>query len=290
MPLTVILGVTAIAVGVFLLTWILLSGGRSRLTRENLIRGLQPGLKRQHERGSRLETKTLSMVVRAVTPASAAHRLERWLSLMGGQAWSLERVLLAKLLLLLLGMLVGLGLALRIGTGIGYLLGLALAVMAYFVPDLLVYSRGQKRQKQINRELADTLDQLRIAVDAGLGFDIAVSHVINNAKGPLAEELVRTLQDMQLGLSRREAYQALVQRTNVTDLGGFVRAVIQADMYGIPISTVLRTQAEEMRTKRRQRIEEQAMKIPVKVTFPLTVFILPVLFIVVLGPLVMSLF
>lgn len=290
MPLTVILGVTAIAVGVFLLTWILLSGGRSRLARENLMQGLQPDLERQHERGSRLETKPLSRVVRALTPASATHRLERWLSLMGGRAWSLERVLLAKLLLLLLGVLVGLGLALRIGTGIGYLLGLALAVMAYFVPDLLVYSRGQERQKQINRELADTLDQLSIAVDAGLGFDAAVSHVSNNTKGPLAEELVRTLQDMQLGLSRRESYQALVKRTNVTDLGGFVRAVIQADMYGIPISTVLRTQAEEMRTKRRQRIEEQAMKIPVKVTFPLTVFILPVLFIVVLGPLVMSLF
>ena len=104
----------------------------------------------------------------------------------------------------------------------------------------------------------------------------------------LAEELVRTLQDIQVGQSRRQAYEALALRTGVADLRKFVRAIIQADVYGIPIADVLRTQAAEMRMKRRQRAEEKAMQIPVKVIFPLMLCILPVLFIVLLGPAAMD--
>jgi tight adherence protein C len=105
-----------------------------------------------------------------------------------------------------------------------------------------------------------------------------------NGKGPLAEELVRTLQDIQMGRSRRQAYDALAQRTEAADLRRFVRALIQADVYGISIADVLRTHAAEMRVKRRQRAEEKAMQIPVKVIFPLMLCILPVLFVVLLGP------
>ncbi len=127
-----------------------------------------------------------------------------------------------------------------------------------------------------------------IAVEAGLGFESAMARAGKNGKGPLAEELVRTLQDMRVGMSRRDAYKALAARTDVPDLRAFVRAVVQADIYGISVSTVLRTQAKEMRTKRRQRAEEKAMQIPVKVLFPLMLFILPVLFIAVLGPTIIS--
>ena len=129
---------------------------------------------------------------------------------------------------------------------------------------------------------------MTIAVEAGLGFDAAMAKAGRNGKGPLAEELVRTLQDIQFGQSRRQAYESLAGRTDVVDLRRFVRAVIQADRYGVAIADVLRTQAAEMRMKRRQRAEEKAMQIPVKVIFPLMLCILPVLFIVLLGPAVMD--
>ena len=115
-----------------------------------------------------------------------------------------------------------------------------------------------------------------------------MAQAAHNGTGPLAEELVRTLQDIEMGRTRRQAYDALATRTNVDDLRRFVRAVIQADVNGIPIADVLRVQASEMRIKRRQRAEEQAMQIPVKVIFPLLLCILPVLLIVVMGPAAMD--
>jgi len=165
---------------------------------------------------------------------------------------------------------------------------LVVTAVAYMAPDLVLYGRGQERQAAIGLELPDTLDQMMIAVEAGLGFEAAMARAGENGKGPLAQELVRTLQDMRVGLSRKEAYRALGERTSVPDLRTFVRSVIQADAYGISISGVLRTQAQEMRLKRRQRAEEKAMQIPVKVLFPLMLCILPVLFIAVLGPTVLS--
>jgi pilus assembly protein TadC len=163
--------------------------------------------------------------------------------------------------------------------------GIALALIA---PEVFLNARADDRQKAIQRALPDTLDQMTIAVEAGLGFDAAMSKAVANGRGPLAEELVRTLQDVSIGRSRRDAYRALERRTNVEDLRRFVRAVVQADQYGISIAEVLRIQAGEMRVKRRQRAEEQAVKVPVKIVFPLVFCILPVLFIVLLTPAVIG--
>ena len=115
-----------------------------------------------------------------------------------------------------------------------------------------------------------------------------MARTARNGKGPLAEEMVRTLQDIQVGQSRRQAYDSLGTRTDVPDLRMFVRAIVQADKYGVAVADVLRTQAAEMRMKRRQRAEQRAMQIPVKVIFPLMLCILPVLFIVLLGPAVLD--
>ena len=173
--------------------------------------------------------------------------------------------------------------------GVGMaLLGVGVTAVAYLVPELLLYSRGQERKQAIGLELADTLDQMTIAVEAGLGFESAMARAAANGKGALAEELVRTLQDIAVGQPRRDAYLALAERTGVPDLARFIRAVVQADAYGVSIADVLRTQAQEMRLKRRQRAEEKAMQIPVKVIFPLILCILPTLFIVLLGPAVMD--
>jgi tight adherence protein C len=127
-----------------------------------------------------------------------------------------------------------------------------------------------------------------ISVQAGLGFEAAMARTAQNGTGPLADEMTRTLQDMQVGRSRKEAYLAMSDRVDVPDLRSFIRAIVQADAYGIAIAKVLKVQAHEMRTKRRQRAEEHAMKIPVKILFPLIFFIFPTLFIILLGPAVMN--
>jgi tight adherence protein C len=226
---------------------------------------------------------------RRITPASYVRRLDKLLSMAGRPASiPLGRVLAAKPALAVVGFALGIFLSSSSPSPIMKLLGLFILGLGYFIPDLLLISKGQERQKAIQLELPNTLDQMLIAVDAGLGFEGAMARAGETGKGPLAEELVRTLQDMQVGRSRRESYLALTERTNVPELRSFVQAVVQADAYGIAISGVLRVQAKVMRVKRRQRAEEKAMKLPVNVLFPLLFFIFPVLFIAILGPAVIS--
>jgi tight adherence protein C len=222
---------------------------------------------------------------RRILPTAYARMLERQIVLAGRPAtWTMNKVLVAKPALTAL--LAVLALWFINGDPSSFRIGISLfaVVLGFFVPDLLVYSRGVERQKKVQLELPDTLDQMTISVEAGLGFEAAMAKAATNGNGPLAEELIRTLQDMSMGRTRRAAYESLSERTTCTDLRRFVRAVIQADVYGVPIVDVLRIQAGEMRLKRRQRAEEKAMKVPVLVLFPLLFCILPVLFIVILAP------
>ncbi|MBG6216396.1 tight adherence protein C [Arthrobacter sp. CAN_A6] len=224
-----------------------------------------------------------------LTPEGYVQKLDHLLALAGRPAsLPLAKVLTAKPALALVAGLLALLLISSNPTKQFILLGIFVFVLAYFIPDLLLYSRGQERQKAMQLELANTLDQMLISVEAGLGFESAMQRAGENGKGPLAEELVRTLQDMQVGRSRREAYLALAERSSIPELRSFVKAIVQADAYGIALSGVLRTQAKVMRVKRRQRAEEKAMKLPVTVLFPLLFFIFPVLFIVILGPAVIN--
>ena len=267
------------------LRWSVLSVDRKsqRAIREMLSLGTGPA-----ESAGPKETALLERIGHRLTPPAYVRKLDRLLSLAGRPAsLPLGRVLAAKPLLGLLGALLGLWLA---GTPAPLLklVGLFVMLLGYFIPDLLLYSKGQERQKIMQLELANTLDQMLISVEAGLGFEGAMARAGENGKGPLAEELVRTLQDMQVGRSRRESYQALAARTNIPELRSFVQAVVQADTYGIAISRVLRIQAKVMRVKRRQRAEEKAMKLPVTILFPLLFFIFPVLFIAILGPAVIN--
>jgi len=162
--------------------------------------------------------------------------------------------------------------------------GLLLIPFAFFLPDLWLIMKAEKRQKEIRLALPDTLDLLTISVEAGLGFDAALTKVIKNSKGPLAEECSKMLSESQIGVSREEALKNLAERSNSTDLRAFVTAMIQADIFGISISKVLRTQAGQIRLKRRQKAEEIAMKAPVKIVFPVVLCIFPSLFVVILGP------
>jgi tight adherence protein C len=160
----------------------------------------------------------------------------------------------------------------------------AAALAGYYAPNLWLYQKAHDRAAQTQRDLPDALDLLTISVEAGLGFDAALSQVARNTTGPLAQELARVLQEMQLGAGRSEALRSLAQRSSLPELKNFVTSMVQADAFGIPIGRVLRVQGKEMRDKRRQRAEEMAQKVPVKILFPLIFCILPTLFIAVMGP------
>lgn len=207
----------------------------------------------------------------------------------GGKSaeWSVGGFLLFQLGIAIFGLLVGV-LGFLLLEGFLKFLGVLFGFLFIVYPSVVLTSRADDRQKAIQLALADTLDQMTIAVEAGLGFEAAMSRTAHGGKGPLAEELIRTLQDMQIGRSRTDAYEALLTRTHCDDLRRFVRAFQQADRYGIGIADVLRVQAGEMRLKRRQRAEESAMKVPVKVVFPLVFAILPTLFIVLLFPAILG--
>ncbi|MDD9207508.1 type II secretion system F family protein [Georgenia sp. 10Sc9-8] len=292
MPTLVLIAILIIAVSLAVLAWAVLAGPDTahQRTVTNLQRGLQPGPAALHAPAAdEPRGRALDVVIRRLTFSGSVRLLERLLIRAGRPpGWPLERLLAAKLALVSgVGFLSLLYIS-GSPDGLPIMMGLGVTLVSYFVPELLLYSRGQERSQAIALELADTLDQMTIAVEAGLGFDSAMARAGKNGTGPLAQELVRTLQDIQVGQSRRQAYEGLATRTDVTDLRRFVRSVIQADAYGIAIADVLRTQAAEMRMKRRQRAEEKAMQIPVKVIFPLMVCILPVLFIVLLGPAVMD--
>jgi tight adherence protein C len=285
MPPVVLAAALAMTSSVVLLGWALLGrpSAATAQARDNLVRGIElPTAERRRGAG-------VAGLARGLTPAGTVARLDRLAATAGRPAaWPVPKLVAAKLVLALiagvLGTLVVLG---RPGV-VSVLLTVTVTVVCWFVPELLLKSRGQERQQAIALELADTLDQMTIAVEAGLGFESAMARAGKNGKGPLAEELVRTLQDIAVGQPRRDAYLALADRTGVPDLRRFIRAVVQADAYGVSIADVLRTQAAEMRLKRRQRAEEKAMQIPVKVIFPLILCILPTLFIVLLGPAVMD--
>lgn len=264
------------------LVWQALSTDKKSRTaaRELLARGSHRAETENKNNDSLLES-----IGRRITPPGYVRKLDHLLSLAGRPAkLPLGRVLVAKPATGLLGAVAGVWFSSIGTTPLMKLAGLFIFCLGYFIPDLLLYSKGQERQKIMQLELANTLDQMLISVEAGLGFEGAMGRAGENGKGPLAEELIRTLQDMQVGRSRRESYLALAERTNVPELRSFVQAVVQADTYGIAISRVLRVQAKVMRVKRRQRAEEKAMKLPVMILFPLLFFIFPVLFIAILGP------
>jgi tight adherence protein C len=226
----------------------------------------------------------LRVLAMRLSPSGIGTTLQRRLDLAGNPSgWTPDRVLAAKGLgLFILG---GLGALYGLRT-IGLLVvgGAVAATAGFFLPDLLLYNAGVKRQEKIQKALPDALDLLTVCVEAGLGFDAALAQVARNTTGPLAAEFSRVLQEIQIGKSRSQALRAMTERTTVPELRSFVSALVQAGELGITIADVLREQAKEMRLRRRQRAEEKAQKVPVKILFPLVFCLFPSMFIVILGP------
>jgi tight adherence protein C len=164
----------------------------------------------------------------------------------------------------------------------------AACVAGYLAPVMWIDRQGKKRQDRIRRALPDMMDMLTISVQAGLGFDMALVKLVRNTTGPLAEEFGRMLSEVQAGMTRRDALRHLGDRTDVPELDNFITAMVQADVFGVSVSGILQAQSLELRKKRRQLIEEQAQKAPVKMVFPIIFCMLPATMLVVLGPAVIS--
>lgn len=223
-----------------------------------------------------------------LSPSGIGPSLQRRLDLAGNPGnWTPDRILAVK------------GIALIFGAVIGVLIGVhrptlvivwavSLGACGFFLPDVLLYNTGIKRQAHIVSALPDALDMLTVCVEAGLGFDSAMAQVARNTMGPLAEEFARALQEMQIGLSRTQALRGMVTRTTVPGLRAFVSSLVQAAELGIPVARVLREQAAEMRVVRRQRAEERAQKVTVKIMFPVVLCLLPALLVMIVGPGVIS--
>lgn len=228
---------------------------------------------------------------RRLSGADTAERIRHKLDMAGNPAgWTVDRVVAGKVIGVVAGLVAGTLFTLVMGFSppVRIVLVLGITVVGWFAPTLFLYQKGYDRSNQMQRELPDAIDLLTISVESGLGFDAAIQQVARNTEGPLSDEFSRVLKEMQIGQGRSAALRGMAERTSVADVKTFVSAMVQADAFGIPISQVLRVQSSEIRVKRRQRAEEKAQQVPVKITIPLIFCILPCLFIAVMGPAVIN--
>jgi tight adherence protein C len=190
-----------------------------------------------------------------------------------------------------------------IGIGIvGLLLGLLLtgtfvtamlfallgAALGYMAPEFWLGRKMRARSMAMTLQLPDALDLLTISVEAGLGFDAALAKVVEKMEGPLVDEFRQALAEVRMGRLRRDALRDVAIRADAQPVSNFIGAIVQAEQLGVPIAKVLQIQSNQLRIERRQRAEEAAAKAPVKMLFPMVGCIFPTIFIVILGPAVVT--
>jgi tight adherence protein C len=227
----------------------------------------------------------LSKRANRVLPSSISERLEvavtqAGLKLSPGQVMVVVAITAGVLPLLLLGMMASSGsspqmLLLMYGIFVG---------AGLYAPRLWILGRIRRRKKEIWKALPDAFDLITASVEAGLGIDAAFTRVIEKVTGPFAEELTRSMREITMGRARKDAFLDMAERTGVEELRSLVNAIVQAEAMGISIGSVIRVQTGVIRTKRRQRAEEQAFKAPIKMVFPLVFFIFPAIMAIIGGP------
>lgn len=234
----------------------------------------------------------LAQIVIELLPHSFVNRTSRQLLSAGGPMSTLSFFTIVTVTGILLPLAV-LALVLLQSDGGASTTALVVTIVAcvagVLMPFLWLRRAARARKLAIWKSLPDAFDLLTVSVEAGLGLDAALRHVSDKLRGPFSDEISQTLREVGLGRSRREALQDLADRVDVEELTTFVNSVIQAEQLGTSLGLALRAQGASIRTKRRQRAEEMSRKAPVKMVFPLVLFIMPTFFIVVLGPLVVHL-
>lgn len=280
MNLTVILAAMALIGAVGMLWWGITA--RPSAARGNLLAGL-PQADVSADRSTSFLAK-IGQSARRILPTSFAERLEVSLVQAGHpQGLDLARLMGIKVALAGLGAIM----LLVIGHPI---IALVTAAVLFFLPDYWVLSTRDKRQADMQAKAADIVDQLTICVEAGLGFDAALARVATSTDGPLTEELRRTISDVQAGVPRPQALRMLAERAQIAEIRQLVTALLQAQKHGVPLAETLRTQSAEMRLKRRQRTEEKAAKLTVKMLFPIVVCFMPVFMIISVVPALIGVF
>jgi tight adherence protein C len=247
--------------------------------------------------------EALSLRARVLVPASARvaklvmrvnqrenlEQVQQRLLAAGMSTVSPSGYLAAKGVLAGVGALFGLLFFIASHSMVGFLFFIGLTAVGWIAPGYVVGGRARKRRDEVQAALPDALDLLAVSVEAGLGFDAAISKLTDHMHGPLIDEFGLALTEMRVGEARQDALKKLSARVDSPELSAFVRAIIQADQLGISLGRILRVQAVDTRLKRQAAAEEKAMKAPIKMLFPTVIFIFPAMFIVVLGPALISL-
>jgi tight adherence protein C len=230
-------------------------------------------------------THSVLPFLQRVTPQGLIVKTRRDLMLAGMNDIAPEEMVSLQAVLAGIGLMLGIGFTFtHPRPGLALLVLLFLPAMGAMTPMVVVKRKASERSESIFKDLPDVLDLMAISVEAGVGFEAALDVVCKNFDSPLALEFRRTLKEMELGVARREALANLRARNDVPELSNFVTALIQADALGMPVGRVLHTQAVELRNRRRQWAREKAAKLPVKILFPLVLFIFPAILVVILGP------
>lgn len=174
------------------------------------------------------------------------------------------------------------------GFPVGLLLGISGFAVGFMAPEFWLGRKVSQRQMDMILQLPDALDLLTISVEAGLGFDAALQKVVEKMEGPLVNEFRQALAEIRMGRLRREALRDVSTRADAQPVTNFIGAIVQAEQLGVPIAKVLQIQSQQLRIERRQRAEEAAAKAPVKMLFPMVGCIFPTIFIVILGPAIVT--
>lgn len=168
--------------------------------------------------------------------------------------------------------------------GRGLIIGIPAGVIGFYLPEMWLQNKISRRKKDITKAMPDALDLLTICVEAGLGFDAAMSKVHEKWNNELAKGFGRVIREIQLGKLRREALRDMADRMGVAEMSSFVAAVIQSEQLGVSMSKILRIQSDQMRVRRRQRAEEEAHKAPLKMLFPMAFLLFPSICIILITP------
>ncbi len=232
---------------------------------------------------------SLSRTMLRLTPKQNLESIAALLMSAGMRNTSPQSFLASKAACAIGGLVLGLLVGSASSGGLAFVFGLGLAALGYIAPAIVVSSRARRRGTELVSALPDALDLLAVSVEAGLGFDAAVAKITQHMKGPLSDEFELALGEMRIGESRVDALKKLSARAATPEIASFVRSIIQADQLGTSLGRILRVQATDTRNKRQAAAEERAMKAPIKMLFPTVLFIFPAMFIVVLGPAMLSL-
>jgi tight adherence protein C len=215
---------------------------------------------------------TRSTVNQRLLRAGIAHRIDA------------DAFVAAKGLLAVTGLVFGVLVGAAFSDAAGLVFGVCLGGAGFVLPDIYTNARYGERRETIQAALPDALDLIATTVEAGLGFDGALAKLTESMEGPLVDEFKLALNEMRIGETRIEALKRMAARVDVPELSTFVRAVVQADQLGMSMGAMLRVQAADVRIRRQLAAEEKAMKMPIKMVFPMVFFLLPAMFIVIVGP------